>query len=379
MSTSSVVDSLRASGWLPSRSEEPEHCWQDREIRFDVPALSLATRAGEEIVDTLEDVEDTKGNNVKSSKINLSIGYDAISSISTRTVDSRLRGQPTDALHLYARHGDCKLEFMFTSVAGGAHAALRLFTSVQGLYRSYCTSKVYRDLKVRSAVVQGGELIVLPSEQIVDKLTGVWNLSTEHGNLGIFFITTVRLVWFAISNEAFNVSIPYLQMNAVKLQNSRFGPALAIDTSDYRLGFRIDPAEKLKEVGKQIRKLWKVYGANPIFGVQYVVEEDHNKLILVLHQPTGQSLTITHSSVAEEDTFLLPTDPSDPADDDVVRAAVVALYRTDAPTRGGGDHEVVWDPDLGLAIERVRVEGVTLPQLWSLPSWRDDSELGHFL
>ena len=32
------------------------------------------------------------------------------------------------------------------------------------------------------------------------------------GNLGTFFITNVRLVWYANMNETFNVSIPYLQM-----------------------------------------------------------------------------------------------------------------------------------------------------------------------
>lgn len=32
------------------------------------------------------------------------------------------------------------------------------------------------------------------------------------GNLGTFFITNVRVVWHANLNEAFNVSIPYLQI-----------------------------------------------------------------------------------------------------------------------------------------------------------------------
>jgi hypothetical protein len=41
---------------------------------------------------------------------------------------------------------------------------------------------------------------------------GVWNLSTDQGNLGTFFITNVRVVWFAKLAENFNVSIPFLQM-----------------------------------------------------------------------------------------------------------------------------------------------------------------------
>ena len=39
----------------------------------------------------------------------------------------------------------------------------------------------------------------------------MWNLSSDQGNLGTFFITNVRLVWHANQAENFNVSIPYMQ------------------------------------------------------------------------------------------------------------------------------------------------------------------------
>ena len=39
------------------------------------------------------------------------------------------------------------------------------------------------------------------------------------------------------------------------------------------LGFRIDPVEKLNEVMKEIQSLYRVYSANPIFGVQYHVQD----------------------------------------------------------------------------------------------------------
>lgn len=37
------------------------------------------------------------------------------------------------------------------------------------------------------------------------------------GNLGTFFITSVRLVWHANLAENFNVSIPYLQIKGIKV------------------------------------------------------------------------------------------------------------------------------------------------------------------
>lgn len=46
----------------------------------------------------------------------------------------------------------------------------------------------------------------------VSQVEGVWNLSSDQGNLGCFFLTNVRLVWHANLAQNFNVSIPYMQM-----------------------------------------------------------------------------------------------------------------------------------------------------------------------
>jgi hypothetical protein len=53
---------------------------------------------------------------------------------------------------------------------------------------------------------------MLPDEEVYTKVDGVWNLSSDQGNLGTFFVTNVRLVWHANLAENFNVSIPYLQI-----------------------------------------------------------------------------------------------------------------------------------------------------------------------
>lgn len=46
-------------------------------------------------------------------------------------------------------------------------------------FRAYETSKMYRDLKLRSALIQNKQLRLLPQEQIYDKINGVWNLSSD--------------------------------------------------------------------------------------------------------------------------------------------------------------------------------------------------------
>ena len=90
-----------------------------------------------------------------------------------------------------------------------------MFTSVIGVYKAYATSKVYRDLKLRSAILQDKQLKILPKEQITSTVHGVWNLSSDQGNLGTAIITNVRVVWYAQMNELFNISIPYIQIASV--------------------------------------------------------------------------------------------------------------------------------------------------------------------
>ena len=75
---------------------------------------------------------------------------------------------------------------------------------------------MYRDLKLRSAIIKDKMLNLLPQEQVYTQLKGVWNLSSDQGNLGTFFITNCRVVWHADLAENFNVSVPYLQIEKLR-------------------------------------------------------------------------------------------------------------------------------------------------------------------
>lgn len=41
----------------------------------------------------------------------------------------------------------------------------------------------------------------------------------------------------------------------------------------YILGFRIDPVERMREVFKEIHSLWQLFSVNPVFGVDWKMEE----------------------------------------------------------------------------------------------------------
>uniref|UniRef100_A0A8D3ARM3 Bardet-Biedl syndrome 5 protein homolog n=1 Tax=Scophthalmus maximus TaxID=52904 RepID=A0A8D3ARM3_SCOMX len=324
--------------------------WEDRDVRFDITAQQMKTRPGEALIDCLDSIEDTKGNNgdrgrllvtnlriiwhsVALPRVNLSVGYNSIINITTRTANSKLRGQ-TEALYILTKSNNTRFEFIFTNVVPGSP---RLFTSVIAVHRAYETSKMYRDLKLRAALIQNKQLRLLPREQVYDKINGVWNLSSDQGNLGTFFITNVRIVWHANMNESFNVSIPYLQI----ILSSDFLLHLTNWSGGYVLGFKIDPVDKLQDALKEINSLHKVYSANPIFGVDYEMEEKPQPL---------EELTVEQPP---DDVEIEPDEQTD---------AFTAYF---ADSNKQQDREPVFSEDLGLAIEKLK-DGFTLNGLWEV-------------
>uniref|UniRef100_A0A8C3AXH9 Bardet-Biedl syndrome 5 protein homolog n=1 Tax=Cyclopterus lumpus TaxID=8103 RepID=A0A8C3AXH9_CYCLU len=318
--------------------------WEDRDVRFDITAQQMKTRPGEALIDCLDSIEDTKGNNGDRGRLlvtNLRIIWHSLALPRVNLCEYtfrisymfKLRGQ-TEALYILTKSNNTRFEFIFTNVVPGSP---RLFTSVIAVHRAYETSKMYRDLKLRAALIQNKQLRLLPREQVYDKINGVWNLSSDQGNLGTFFITNVRIVWHANMNESFNVSIPYLQIWSIRIRDSKFGLALVIESSrqsgGYVLGFKIDPVDKLQDALKEINSLHKVYSTNPIFGVDYEMEEKPQPL---------EELTVEQ----------LPDDVEIEPDE-----------QTDAFTQQ--DREPVFSEELGLAVEKLK-DGFTLQGLWEV-------------
>jgi Bardet-Biedl syndrome 5 protein len=120
-----------------------------------------------------------------------------------------------------------RFEFIFTDYGNNT----KHFAAVFDVYKIYQASQLYRELKLRSCILSEGKLKILPQEQIFKQLNGVYNLSSDQGNLGSFIFTNVRLVWFADLNHSFNISLPYMQIVSIKLRESKYGLALVIMTA----------------------------------------------------------------------------------------------------------------------------------------------------
>lgn len=363
--------------------ENREFVWQDRDIRFDDPPHNLECRKGEILIDSINSVEDTKGNNGergslivtnlrliwashKNPKVNLSIGFNSVMVISIKKAKSKLSGN-TQALYVMAKY-QSRYEFIFTSLV---KSSPRLFTTVQAVLAAYESSKAYRDLKLRASIIKDGELLMLPNERLMNRIAGVWNLSSEQGVLGTFYITNVRLVWFANLAPNFNVSVPYIQIQDVRVRESRFGKALVVEvwqrSGGYVLGFRIDRQETLTTVFKEVKAMAMAAAESPMFGVE--VEHDTARIADL----KGKAKIIPISASITEDVEIVNADADE--------AVAAAYYATEDGADGGADDggmgagasggagggqvQLQLDRGLGLAVEPPP-KGVSIESLWRL-------------
>ncbi|XP_045503852.1 Bardet-Biedl syndrome 5 protein homolog isoform X1 [Colias croceus] len=333
--------------------------WEDREVLFDLPFEYLKLRSGEKIFDRIEPIEDTKGNcgvkgrmvvtnlrviwhSLSSPRINLSIGFNCFITTSSKTVTSGLRGS-TQALHVQAGFKRNRYEFVFTNLSPNC---VRHYTTVIAVHKAYAGSRLYRDLKLRSAIIHNKQLRILPLEKICLSESGIWNLSSESGNLGTMVVSNVRIVWYADINEAFNVSMPYITIDSISIRDSKFGDALVIHvrptSGGYVLGFRADPKERLPALLSELQALHQAYTEKPVFGVE-----------MNWHHEEPRPL---NEDIEELEEIGEPRGEMGPT-----------LYLASHLAQNNEDSSVqpVYSPYLGLAIEPLK-EGITLKSLFEV-------------
>ncbi|KAG5484506.1 hypothetical protein LSCM1_07879 [Leishmania martiniquensis] len=396
--------------------------WQDREIHFDAAAPVLKLRENTEYVyASFKNVEDTKGNNGHAGTllvtnlrllwsssqrpdINISIGYYCVQKLTVQEAESRLAGGTTESITLSAKYGTSRFRFIFSvahsdgnnSPAAGArdgggaqgdHASggrprkatatcERLYATIRAVWNAYESTRVYRELRVRSAVVQHGHLTLLDGENLISRTAGVSSVSKDEGHLGTFIVTNIRVVWFA-TTESFNVSVPYFQFVGLRSQMSKFGQTLVIETSSYAgnfvLGFRVDPEERLSEMYAEISTLWRTWTARPLLGMkvalrdsapegitsdaQDVAEGDTDRENRHREQPLGSGGPASAGDSARPERRMEGHNVVHEAPSD----AFAAYYADDG--HKGADRHPVYERSIGLAVEKLR-KGATMQNLW---------------
>ena len=292
-----------------SEAARQQRLWQDREIAFDISDRKLELKPGEKLIDKFKQVEDTKGNNGEMGKlaitnirliwtanrykrINLSIGFNNIVSIAVKSVHSKLRGGDVQSLSILTQQhgiqGKTKYEFQFTILADGATGLKdsSIHNVLKAVQLAYNKTRLFRETKLRAVGVSNGQgsVKLLHNENIIQKVDGIWSLSSDSGNLGTLILTNIRVVWLARLVADHNITIPWCNIASCTARDSKFDKALVVETffkgiSDisekggYLLGFRLDKgADQLNDLLTEMNKLLESFRKLPILGID--VEED---------------------------------------------------------------------------------------------------------
>lgn len=121
-----------------------------------------------------------------------------------------------------------------------------------------------RDFIVREGVVQ-----LLPAEKEIRTLSGVWNLSSDSGNLGILVFTTLRIIWYCLTIPEFNVSTPLMGI-VPSTRNSKFGDAFVLKVETYMLGFLVDEYRTPQDLAKLVLEVQQMIDnarSSPQYGI----------------------------------------------------------------------------------------------------------------
>ena len=129
-------------------------------------------------------------------------------------IHTKLRGK-NEALYMMTKVNGTRYEFIFVRLEPVLGVSREMVELIGQVCKAYVSTRLYRDLRLRSAIlsVSSKQLKILQSEQIYNTINGVWNLSSDQGNLGTMYLTNVRVVWHANMNELFNISLPFIQVS----------------------------------------------------------------------------------------------------------------------------------------------------------------------
>eukprot|EP00767_Chilomastix_cuspidata_P002078 gnl/Chilomastix_cuspidata/220.p1 GENE.gnl/Chilomastix_cuspidata/220~~gnl/Chilomastix_cuspidata/220.p1 ORF type:complete len:351 (-),score=155.42 gnl/Chilomastix_cuspidata/220:798-1850(-) len=325
--------------------------WRDKEVTFNLKADQLKLGKGEILVDKLKNVEDSRSSkklvgtflitNLRAvwmhSTTNISIGFKSMRVLVLATSHST-RGGLVKSLSITCMYQENRLEFLFTHLQT---KVMRLFTTMQALHRSYHSTNLYRDVKMRGVLFQGRLPILLPGERVVSEYPGAWQLSTKEGAIGKLFLTNLRALWHADSAESFTLSFPYLRVIRMSLRQTNAGFCIVLVSDPPRVGiaFRLGSEDATAALGTELLRLVQFTRKKPNFGVRFRLEgaattrvarapEDFSEGLDIISDP---AVSAAASSVPERD--------------------VLSEYCRDLA--GAARRPPVLVPEIGLAFEQV--------------------------
>jgi Bardet-Biedl syndrome 5 protein len=71
-----------------------------------------------------------------------------------------------------------------------------MLNSVVAVHKAYDSSRLYREIRLRSSLLNKGQLRILPKERLHNRYNGVWNLSSDQVYCFLFLLRRIWLFFF---------------------------------------------------------------------------------------------------------------------------------------------------------------------------------------
>lgn len=407
---------------------EDYYVWQEREVRFDISKKEISLRKGEKCLDTINNIEDSKGNNgdvgvmmftnlrivwfcVENLKLNLSIGYDCILSSEAKQINSKVSGESM-ALFIKVKFGNNRFEFVFNAVANSSPQLFNTFTYVIKLYEH---TRLYRDVKLKGFLMSEKSVSKLNLEEIFSRvkntslITMNKNEEISAGN-GELFITNVRIIWFSPSLENYNCSIPWIDIRSIKIkEHNKFGKIINFETNKFfgsqsvSIKLNVNDSSFDKILDEILTKHVK-YLDDPILGV-WVERDSKGKIIDKIEETkNSENTNTTETKLNSDNKETTNTKSSEnniinnstsininkqieekqnriysklmrefPDDLEIIETnffneqQAMQVYLSNKNEKTSTIRDIIYRPELGLACERLP-KNITLESIWKIDS-----------
>jgi Bardet-Biedl syndrome 5 protein len=360
---------------------ENYYVWQDREVKFDIPKEQLALRPGEKAFETIDNIEDTKGNNgdigtmiftnlrilwysSDNIKINLSVGHDTLINYEVRVISSKMAGE-TRALCIKCKFNANRFEFLFNALGNTKGDLFSLFDSI---YRGYEVSRLYRDMKMKGFLSQDKNLTLLTKEKPLNKLNSVYIISPDNQAVaGQFNMTSIRIVWFSSTTDNYNISLPWINIKDIRIRDiNKHGKVIQFETSklvgNSIISFKF--SDNIDNVFRELETSYYTYLQNPQFGVELVTVTDTVRE-KPMAKPTDDAVDRQTSEVnryiqtrKEDDVEIVDTNYFN-------EHSNLLYYMTSNNEKKNTKNDIVYSLELGMAIERLP-DNSNLENLWKI-------------
>lgn len=345
---------LSSSNFMTRVSPEDYPSTKDCQVRLFQDPSETRLIPGETSVAIISRVEDVKAHpgqygqgqvtNIrfiwylqKMPTVNASIGFNNIQNYKIQISTQSLNGG-TETLFIHAKDSDKSYEFIF-QVAKASTSVFRFFEMA---LKNYLSSLLFREQRLRSAIINNGSLVLLPNEQVMMQIDGISNFSGDVAKIGSAMVTNLRFIWYSEIVSNFNVSIPLIILPQFKVSESkRFGRCFYLRLysggSKYMYGFLITPESKLDDFVRAAERIRQTAIARPVLTPPLALEK---------------RIEVEAPPVQVEEEF------------DLEEADRALMYIPCTEGDVGPSGGVVFDKALGLSIESLP-EGVTLHQKWN--------------